>query len=310
MINKLNLVICAINVNSLNVSTLGSHNAKTFLKIEGITGKRADVILLCDVRAKNRGEEIKKLFNLTMNGSYKIYLNSTRETRGVGIAIKHNIAHEIKGITADLVDENYLLLDLVIKGNRLNLGVVYGLNENKTGFYKKVRKILNESDFKFIIGGDFNTILSNEEGTNNVDRIGNGRLPNSQNSRLINEWITEGFALDPFRALYPMQQEASHIPFRSDMDRAGIRNYVHNRLDFFLISPDLLGLISKVKYKDRLSADFDHKEVVMTVGRAGKNINKIVIYDSTLTDLLSDNAGMLAVYDALCTHLRTRFRAK
>ncbi len=63
MINKLNLVICAINVNSLNVSTLGSHNAKTFLKIEGITGKRADVILLCDVRAKNRGEEIKKLFN-------------------------------------------------------------------------------------------------------------------------------------------------------------------------------------------------------------------------------------------------------
>ncbi len=82
MINKLNLVICIINVNSLNVSTLGSHNAKTFLKIEGVTGKRADVILLCDVRAKKRGEEVKKLFNLTMNGSYKIYLNSTRENRG------------------------------------------------------------------------------------------------------------------------------------------------------------------------------------------------------------------------------------
>jgi hypothetical protein len=61
MINKLNLVLCAINVNSLNVSTLGTHNAKTFLKIEGITGKRADVILVCDIRAKNRGEEIKIL---------------------------------------------------------------------------------------------------------------------------------------------------------------------------------------------------------------------------------------------------------
>jgi 5S rRNA maturation endonuclease (ribonuclease M5) len=63
-----------------------------------VTGKRADVILLCDIRAKNRGEEIKKLFNLTMNGSYRVHLNSTKENRGVGIAIKRNIAHEIKGI--------------------------------------------------------------------------------------------------------------------------------------------------------------------------------------------------------------------
>ncbi len=176
MISNLNLVISTINVNSLNVSTLGSSNAKTFLKIEGVTGKRADVILLCDVRVKNKGEEIKKLFNLTMNGSYKIYLNSTKETRGVGIAIKRSIAHEIKGIKADLQDENYLILDLIIKGNRLNMGVVYGPNENNTGFYKKVRKILVESNLKFIIGGDFNTILSNEEGINNVDRIGNGRV--------------------------------------------------------------------------------------------------------------------------------------
>jgi hypothetical protein len=184
------------------------------------------------------------------------------------------------------------------------MGVVYGPNENNTGFYKKVRKILVESDLKFIIGGDFNTILSNEEGINNVDRIGNGRVPNSQNSRLINEWITEGFVLEPFRALYPLQQEASHIPFRSDMDRIGVRNYVHNRLDFFLVSPELLDLIGKVRYEDRLSADFDHKEVVLTMGRAGKNVNKIVIHNSTLADLLSDNVGLLAVYDALCTHFR------
>jgi hypothetical protein len=72
-----------------------------------------------------------------MNGSYKIYLNSTKEHREVGIAIKRNIAHEIKGITADFMDENYLVLDLIIKGNRMNIGVIYGPNENNTGFYKK-----------------------------------------------------------------------------------------------------------------------------------------------------------------------------
>jgi hypothetical protein len=36
-ISKLNLVISTLNVNSLNVWTLGARNAKTLLKIEGIT---------------------------------------------------------------------------------------------------------------------------------------------------------------------------------------------------------------------------------------------------------------------------------
>ncbi len=114
MINAVNLTISSINVNSLNVSTLGTGNSKTLLKIEGITSRRTDVILLSDVRAKNRGDELKKLFNLTMNGGYKLYLNSTRESRGVGIAIKRNIAHEIKNVITDTVDENYIILDLVI----------------------------------------------------------------------------------------------------------------------------------------------------------------------------------------------------
>jgi hypothetical protein len=91
--NKINLSISAINVNSLNVSTLGKSNAKTYLKIEGVTGKKADIILLTDVRVKDKGEEIKRLFGLTVNGSYKLYLNSSKESRGVGIAIRRNIQH-------------------------------------------------------------------------------------------------------------------------------------------------------------------------------------------------------------------------
>jgi hypothetical protein len=88
----------------------------------------------------------------------KYILTQLEKIGGVGIAIKRSIAHEVKGITADLVDENYLLLDVIIKRCRLNLGVVYGPNENNTGFYKKISRILNEGDLHFIIGGDFNTI--------------------------------------------------------------------------------------------------------------------------------------------------------
>jgi hypothetical protein len=64
-LNNLSLRFSSINVNSMNVSTLGSRNAKTYIKIEGVTGKKADVIFLCDVRANNKGADLEKLFRMT-----------------------------------------------------------------------------------------------------------------------------------------------------------------------------------------------------------------------------------------------------
>jgi hypothetical protein len=94
--SKLEITVSAINVNSMNVSTMFNRNAKTYLKIEGITGKKTDIILISDIRAGSKGDDLKKLMGLTRNGLYKLYLNSTMESRGVGIAIKRNIGHEIK----------------------------------------------------------------------------------------------------------------------------------------------------------------------------------------------------------------------
>jgi hypothetical protein len=65
---NLNITLSAINCNSMNVSTLGNRNSKTYLKIEGVTGKKSDIILLSDIRAKNKGEELKKMFGLTRKG--------------------------------------------------------------------------------------------------------------------------------------------------------------------------------------------------------------------------------------------------
>ncbi len=73
-LNNLSLRVSSINVNSMNVSTLGTRNAKTYLKIEGVTGKKADIIFLCDVRANNRGEDLERLFRMTHNGNYCLYL--------------------------------------------------------------------------------------------------------------------------------------------------------------------------------------------------------------------------------------------
>ncbi len=183
---KPRLRISAINGNSMNVSTLGTKNSRTYLKVEGITGKKSDVILMSDLRLKDKGEDIKKLMGMTRNGSYKLYFNSSKESRGVGIAIKRNIKHEIVNRYVGEGDENLLLLDITIKENRLTLGVVYGPNNTNVEFFNNIERRINLWGNKCIIGGDFNTVISQVNGNQNLDREGEGRIPNIQNSRVIN----------------------------------------------------------------------------------------------------------------------------
>ena len=45
-----NLQITAINVNSFNMSIVHNSNAKCHLKVEGITSKSSDIILMSDCR--------------------------------------------------------------------------------------------------------------------------------------------------------------------------------------------------------------------------------------------------------------------
>jgi exonuclease III len=212
-VNKTNLTISAINVNSLNVSTLGKSNAKTYLKIEGVTGKKADIILLTDVRVKDKGEEIKRLFGLTVNGSYKLYLNSSKESRGVGIAIRRNIQHVIHNTYYGRGDDNVYISDITVKGVRLTIGTVYGPNGNDVGFYRDIEMILRRWGNPIILGGDFNTILCEDVGRDNIDREGGGRVPNIQNARVLNSWINDSLVVDPFRSLYPQTREYSYVPF-------------------------------------------------------------------------------------------------
>jgi exonuclease III len=215
MKNELNINILTINVNSFNVSTMDRKNSKTMLKIEGVTGKKPEIILLTDVHAGNRTADLSKMFSLTRHGSYKIYMNSTKDRRGVAIAMKRNIFHEVIDCVKDLVDENYILLKMTYKGVPVTIGCVYGPNGNNPMFFKDIKRQLVRMGGCFILGGDMNTILCLEPGEDNLDKIGGGRVPNVQNSKELNDWIRDGFAVDPFRVMYPLEKEVSYIPFRT-----------------------------------------------------------------------------------------------
>ncbi len=69
---------------------------------------------------------------------------------------------------------------------------------------------------KCIIGGDFNTIICQTNGNANLDGEGEGRIPNLQNSKVINKWIDDNLLVDPFRVLYPELKEISYLSFRKE----------------------------------------------------------------------------------------------
>jgi len=285
----------------MNVSTIGTRNSKSFIKVEGVTSFKHDILFLCDVRLKDKELEIKRLFGLNKNDSYKLYTNSSNESRGVAIAIKRKIAHEILEIFRS-IDQNILLLKLKIKGVMCTVGSVYGPNENNPLFFENLRASIINWNLPYIIGGDFNTILDQTPGDFNLDRIGGGRVPNPRNADVINNWILDGNCFDPFRSLYPEQKEISYVPFR--IERGGVP-YGKNRLDFFLVGEDIINLVRKVKYEGKMSFDFDHKMVSLWLGKK-KSGNKINVFNSTLDHVLAGKIGIISIYDCINNHLTHR----
>jgi hypothetical protein len=64
-----------------------------------------------------------------------------------------------------------------VKGVRLTIGTVYGPNGNDVGFYRDIERILRRWGNPIILGGDFNTILCEDVGRDNIDREGGGAGP-------------------------------------------------------------------------------------------------------------------------------------
>jgi len=141
--------------------------------VEGITGKKHDIIFLSDCRLGNKRPEIERMMGLNRNASYKMYAHSTGDARGVAIAIKRSIPHTVIDCYYDL-EENIILLRVRVQGKDITLGAIYGPNSNDANFYHNLRRRIEGLGTTFVIGGDFNTILDRQHGPDNMDREGGG----------------------------------------------------------------------------------------------------------------------------------------
>ncbi len=103
------------NCNSLNISTVCD---KQLAKISAVCALNTDIIMLSDLRLNSDLEhidKIEKLFLYNKSKPYKFLHNSSKNSRGVGILLAHNLDINIISSNKD-EDENILHLVVSVQG--------------------------------------------------------------------------------------------------------------------------------------------------------------------------------------------------
>ena len=263
------------NCNSLNLSTYRKTTPKCDfnIKLNSILSANADITLLIDIRAQSdKFKLISNYIKCTNKGNFKIIFNSnSSQKRGVAIIYKDNLDLIVEDYFRS-VDFNILLINVRLKGLPVTIGAIYGPTDTEDEeFFSKLKdKVCDFGHPSFILGGDFNAVTCITKPSisyinqnrkrqkyynSNPEVLNMPEIPNRKHSTQICKIIDEGFWIDPFRLLNSDVIEFSYVP-----KQYGARN--RSRIDFFLTSPYLLGIISKIEYVPTIT-QFDHKLCLM-----------------------------------------------
>jgi exonuclease III len=276
-----NLSFSVINCNSLNMTVSGSFQQK--LKVYGIVKLKTDVIFLSDIRLSNRQgirdiSALESMFKVNPYCSYKCYFNSSKNKRGAGILLKHDLPFSDTREVAD-PGENFLLLSTTFSGNRYTLGAVYGPNGNNPGFFNELGDTLWElGNDNIILGGDWNCVWSRAALTRNQDLLNMTAVPNSGNSAVMRKCCNKLDLTDPFRALHPSRCDFSYTP-------RCITKKNRSRLDFFVVSNRLLRSVTTCTISRELQNKlFDHKAIFLNFKVKKQGIVRPTIDNTVLKD--------------------------
>jgi hypothetical protein len=143
---SLGISVAAQNCNSLNVSSIKNQD----LKLSALINYKTDIILLSDIRLNGKHDTVLSKLNLW----YKVYFNSTRNSRGVAVLISNQVEHSVLETSVD-PQENALLMKLCIKGKNVVIGSIYGPNDNNClSFFDFINQTIGRwQDCPVILGG-------------------------------------------------------------------------------------------------------------------------------------------------------------
>ena len=302
------------NMNTLNLSTAKKDGSVSIFneKMEALLNNGADITLMSDIRAKSSSFKIiQDYIRCNSKGNFKIIVNSDSAKRGVAILYKASLDIYIDNIFKSEC-RNILLVNTLLNGYPITLGAIYGPKDSDDEFFFTTlqEKISSFSKGCFIIGGDMNSIISNNQPTlsylgqhnsrlkytgHNIEITNMRNIPNPKHTEQIIDGIAEGFWVEPFRTLNGRRREYSYIPFAS-------QNMARSRIDFYLCSQNILSIISEVKYLPLPSDHFDHKPVRLKM-QPKDGIRPPLIDNSLLSTPGMDEIGFCETLQLLVEHL-------
>ena len=266
-------------------------------KIYSIVKNKDNIIFLSDIRL-NSTNQIAGLNDLEKKLSfygYKLYHNSRKSSRGVGILISRKLNCTITRQFVD-VDDNILLLEIEINGSKFTIGSIYGPNDDITPFYDRLKEGLKElQNNNVIVRGDWNATWDNSVVNINIDVINMVNIPSKNRSDKLRLMCTELKLLDPYRIFYPTRREYTFIP-----SALGLQN--RSRLDFFIVSESVMNTTVNCSIPHSLTSTiFDHKPVFLSTKR------KKISHKQTVNDIILDDPDLqfyvtIAVYETYIHH--------
>ena len=167
---------------------------------------------MSDCRLGRGIEKIRRILQLGKTNSYNLYSNSTRGDRGVCIAIKRDRNVEILEEVRETVFENYLLLRCRVDQKEMLIGAVYGPNTNNVAFYRELIDRIEGYGLPTVIGGDWNTVLDDGRGAENLDLEDREHIPQKDNGKMLREWIERGDTVSHLDVNIPWPQKCHTYP--------------------------------------------------------------------------------------------------
>lgn len=152
---------------SMNCQGLSNKNSRAdtlnFLK-----GKKFSVYFIQDTHFTTKEEKYIR----TQWGYECFFSNFSSQSRGVAILFNNNFELEVHKVEKDN-NENKLILDVTIEGNRMVLINIYGPNSEDPDFYRQIYNNILTYDIPVILAGDFNLVLNPEQDLQNYVNLNN-----------------------------------------------------------------------------------------------------------------------------------------
>ena len=230
----------------------------------------------CDIYFLQETHSTKSVEQLWQNEwGYKAFFSSfSSNSRGVTILFNNSFKYELHNSFKD-EQGRFIILDCTINGQRFTLANIYGPNEDNPTFFNFLKTKLEHADNNsLILGGDFNVV---QDFSKDILNIRNRNNPNSYEA--VRELKQELDLIDPWRELNP---ETKFFTWHNQQNK-------QSRLDYFLISSDILCYTETSNIKPGYRSDHSAVELVLQLnnqpkGRGIWKFNNSLLKDNVFSE--------------------------